>query len=1066
MDQLLPRSSDAAIWAAIDSKNFKQALKTVEKRLSKKPQDQYLKALSCYIYSELAQLSSEKTAARFDARRRASVCLIAFCKGPLIVENDILTLYDEALIHSFIEPITWWRNAIGIRRLEIVKNSPKDLDLGRDNFRICLEKHDFTHAQQICNSLEKNFPAEHKFVLWNITLHHMIHESGHADDNRELSGRLSQAMIQKLAEATKVANDVKSLPVRSIQTPQEAILLHTIIANSTSVSDDRRLDYFSNEYAGPESKIAKGSWKLWLDKLQLIKTTGKWEDLYALSSRLLPMARKNSSGNVEDSRMGDWQVWDVFLKTARLLFDHEKCLKTVTNEAKLHLEKDSGCDKIYRRNAALALVVASCAYLDECSDPYFVVGEPDIAREDATLLESEDARSQMIRVMVNYMDENAGSPSLFSDVNDCFLFYLDKDEDGMRELLHRLSKIPKFGIAPLPIQQGEVPENEQKACIAENHLTTASDITACVNKFKIIYTITCSISEHTRRIHNSTYSKVADVQRKGKTKAVFQCAWCESSCQVYCKKCLATQARSSILTYGSAIDDNGRITSTLLPTDMHPADDLCIIAAMCLIKIAGILPYSEQYCKALRGKAASYLLRAALLLEYAWSHSKANAQISLLLVRIYTQLGCGSLAMRAYQRLGLKQIQLMTLSYTLFDRISSLHPHPFVHLQDDGAKIASPSNQLQNYLKVFKRFEGQVNTNIYKAFEHGNYDSAIQLFNAGFTIKHSLAVVSCFIELRKINRVLHPNDVLDLATDGFDMLPENPEHVKIWKDNLDSTSFPNFEAKSQPPFLDCMQLTPGPNPLRSQLELVIERVKYHLDLERSDPRLEESTLWFMNEFPRLGLSELAIDPSHGTCFEQSYLKLGLLLAKLMATMERDNVVQWEIAYQIFKCVTCELQVALISLHQAPEGLQIPAFSNTLHPIYLAYDIATFVLKFNKYFQAHPRSNDASRALSQNCAKSAQKVMTEVLTRSQVTRRNMDESGWIDKVLDMVMEGETNEVHGEPQSIAGAFRATVDADFLETWAGEVVESWRDSVMGLACLKPPADKSMVIDIEDTA
>lgn len=114
---------------------------------------------------------------------------------------------------------------------------------------------------------------------------------------------------------------MKSLPPRAIHTPQESFLLHRILSQDSTYEE--RLKYYEDEYLGPDSKISKGSWKLWLDKLALLKEVGHWRELWKLSSTMLACARKNESGQIIDPRMGDWMVWDAFLSSAAHLYTGE-----------------------------------------------------------------------------------------------------------------------------------------------------------------------------------------------------------------------------------------------------------------------------------------------------------------------------------------------------------------------------------------------------------------------------------------------------------------------------------------------------------------------------------------------------------------------------------------------------------------------------------------------------------------------------------------------------------------------------------------------------------------------
>lgn len=153
-----------------------------------------------------------------------------------------------------------------------------------------------------------------------------------------MSSRMATAMIRKLAEATKTAKvnallpslehfakaflkDVPSLPPRAIHSPQESLLLHRILESSADI--DTRLQYYEDDYAGPGSKVAKGTWKLWTDRLKLLETAEKYDKLLDLSSSLLPLGRRNESGIVVDPRMGDYAIWEFFRKTANLTMEPE-----------------------------------------------------------------------------------------------------------------------------------------------------------------------------------------------------------------------------------------------------------------------------------------------------------------------------------------------------------------------------------------------------------------------------------------------------------------------------------------------------------------------------------------------------------------------------------------------------------------------------------------------------------------------------------------------------------------------------------------------------------------------
>lgn len=241
------------------------------------------------------------------------------------------------------------------------------------------------------------------------------------------------------------------------------------------------------------------------------------------------------------------------------------------------------------------------------------------------------------------------------------------------------------------------------------------------------------------------------------------CIICSSPCSLYCSVCLLRLALSTLKSYGRAITDKANIKAKLLLTDRHPADDLGILSAMCLIKLA----VSSMQTTSPLGSSTSIgcWLRPAIILEYAWSQSKSNFQISLLLIKMYAYIGCGSLAMRAYQRLNIKQVQHDTLSHNLLDHLSTFHPHPFDHTVDDSSVLRSPLDQFNEHQKLYKNAPRQVDKNIWKAFQLGSYNSIIQLVDVRRHLLGSMTKVMSIVERRRIARLVDPQAHSELSSD-------------------------------------------------------------------------------------------------------------------------------------------------------------------------------------------------------------------------------------------------------------------------------------------------------------
>lgn len=282
----------------------------------------------------------------------------------------------------------------------------------------------------------------------------------------------------------------------------------------------------------------------------------------------------------------------------------------------------------------------------------------------------------------------------------------------------------------------------------------------------------------------------------------FSCKHSATPSRLFCVYCLGKTAAETIKSYGVAVNDDGNITKNLLTTDRHPADDMCVLASMCLIKLA--LVNNEVQVDTLMPQKTENLLRAAALLEYTWKHSRSNFQISLLLVRLYAYIGCGSLAFRAYQRLNLKQIQLDTLSYTFFDRLSSTHPHPFNTMPDGSPDSRTPLEHLVKQQKLYVNAKEQVTKNTWLSFKHGSYNSIFEMREVSEKLFSSMSATMGFAESRKILRLTQTQNL-----QSFHALPSNIGTPL--QDTNDYDSFPNFESSKGPSFEKLSRFLPGPS---------------------------------------------------------------------------------------------------------------------------------------------------------------------------------------------------------------------------------------------------------------
>jgi hypothetical protein len=172
----------------------------------------------------------------------------------------------------------------------------------------------------------------------------------------------------------------------------------------------------------------------------------------------------------------------------------------------------------------------------------------------------------------------------------------------------------------------------------------------------------------------------------------------------------------------------------------------------------------------------------------------------------------------------------------------------------------------------------------------------------------------------------------------------------------------------------------------------------------------------------------------------------------------------------------------IGTKEEPDYDWIPMFMTTTHPLYTAHEAGMLALAVANYLSnatvwVNPEVKHSvdlclkefGQMLRNIASKKARMVMAwingprldDVLAQIQSERPVNDEaSSEKDRVVDeeafeRANGYKRNLLPDAPQTFGTLLTEYVSPDFLENWASELVDSWRESVMGLACLK--SDKS---------
>jgi N-terminal acetyltransferase B complex non-catalytic subunit len=136
---------------------------------------------------------------------------------------------------------------------------------------------------------------------------------------------------------------------------------------------------------------------------------------------------------------------------------------------------------------------------------------------------------------------------------------------------------------------------------------------------------------------------------------------------------------------------------------------------------------------------------------------------------------------------------------------------------------------------------------------------------------------------------------------------------------------------------------------------------------------------------------------------------------------------------------------------------VPAFFNILHALYTAHEVGRTAANFCDFLQKQGKSvHQKQIETNKKVKEAAHQLLQVVVDKCATIKRGLDEGGWIDKILESVLPDiqETSEGKNGGVPIIGTLKKLIEENFMEEWAGQVVESWRDSVIGFSFLMAPS------------
>lgn len=181
-------------------------------------------------------------------------------------------------------------------------------------------------------------------------------------------------------------------------------------------------------------------------------------------------------------------------------------------------------------------------------------------------------------------------------------------------------------------------------------------------------------------------------------------------------------------------------------TENQPIDDLCILAAMALLRTDGTSQTQVP-------EAA--IIRAVAILEHMLSNSPSNYEGRLVLVRAYLLLGAGSLALENFSKLSVKQVQSETVAHNLCTRLATIHPHPAPAIYERREhKALDPQATMIQSLNFYRSSDISSLKFRSRIFEDGGYVNAVNCVEYRDRTKASILRRMFALDVRRAQRLI------------------------------------------------------------------------------------------------------------------------------------------------------------------------------------------------------------------------------------------------------------------------------------------------------------------------
>ncbi|PKX93059.1 MDM20/NAA25 family protein [Aspergillus novofumigatus IBT 16806] len=475
--------------------------------------------------------------------------------------------------------------------------------------------------------------------------------------------------------------------------------------------------------------------------------------------------------------------------------------------------------------------------------------------------------------------------------------------------------------------------------------------------------------------------------------------------------------------------------------ESQPSDDLCLLAAMSLIRFSGgwINGKPDQI-------PDTSLIRAAGILERLLLDSPHNYNALLLLVRIYLRLGAGSLALRTFSKLSVKQLQYETVAHNLFTRLATIHPHSAPPVEGAEYKDFHPQSAFVQALNFYRTADVTTVRNRTNGLEYGSYVNVEGTIDLQRRLKHSICRKMWALDVKRIQRLAGGDNMGRYSDLARETSPTVDQRV--------FDAFMNCEAPGQATFEERVRLGPLPKERWvKSAQLTDQLFDLLKNLAAQKPVSSDFDVPSLDDL--LGSdaeSEMTASEIESVKLHLNLLKVAKLLSgsKSVSSEEVDaclsQVEQWlELTSKDFALDGAKLSpvVSRTAVFLKPETPSAPSWKY-LHDAFLVLECLK-ALSFI-YTIASKKGSKTAKLPKDRVEKLAGLIgeaYESARANIRALKSRISEPGMLGSLVDLVLAG--------GQQLRTELEKTLDMPALELVCGELMESWEGSLDGALSVK---------------